>query len=161
MTLDASTFNRFKVWTSENRDLALDALRIYLGVGLFVRGALVVAHPELLAEYSRQLGWMSSMWIAHGVASAHLVGGLLLTLGLTTRLAAAVQVPALIGAVFMIHFREGLLTTGQGLELSALVLFALLIFIVFGAGRLSLDHYIFGDAEGYHPIRARSDALLT
>ena len=161
MTLDAGTFNRFKVWTSENRDLALDAFRIYLGVGLFVRGALIVAHPELLAEYSRQMGWMSSMWIAHGVASAHLVGGLLLTLGLTTRLAAAVQVPALIGAVFLIHLRQGLLTAGQGLELSALVLFALLIFVVVGAGRLSLDHYIFGDAEGYHPIRASSTAAVT
>lgn len=160
MTLDAGTFNRFKAWTSDNRDLALDALRIYLGVGLFVRGALLVAKPELLAQYSAQLGWMPSMGIAHGVASAHLVGGILLTLGLVTRLAAAVQVPALIGAVFLVHFREGLLTTGQGLELSALVLFALMIFTVVGAGRLSLDHYIFGEPVTWRTIGARRHSAL-
>jgi putative oxidoreductase len=77
--------------------------------------------------------------------AAHLAGGALLALGLITRTAAIVQIPALIGAVFFVHLREGLFRTGQSLELSSLVLFLLCVFAVFGGGRLSLDHYAFGN----------------
>jgi uncharacterized membrane protein YphA (DoxX/SURF4 family) len=53
-------------------------------------------------------------------------------------------VPILIGAVFFVHRGEGLLTATQSLEFSALVLFLLLVFVVSGAGKLSLDYVTFG-----------------
>jgi putative oxidoreductase len=87
-------------------------------------------------------------WIAHGVLLhyvilAHFVGGLLLTLGFLTRIAALVQVPILAGAVFFVHRQEGLLAPTQSLEFSALVLFLLLVFVVSGAGSFSIDHVTF------------------
>ena len=54
------------------------------------------------------------------------------------------QIPILLGAVFMVHRSEGFLTSGQSLEFSSLVLFLLAVFLVGGAGRLSLDYYVFG-----------------
>ena len=123
--------------------LALDLLRIYIGIALFVRGATFIAHPEALVEYMKdsQL-WVTPLVISHYVVSAHVVGGILLALGLATRAAALAQVPVLTGAVFVVHWREGLLSAGQSLELSALVLALLLVISAFGPGEFSLDHVL-------------------
>ena len=125
---------------NEYREIGFDLLRIYLGLGLCVRGALFIAHPDaLLAMIARSGDWFWPAAIAHYVIAAHLVGGLLLALGLYTRLAAAAQIPVLAGAVFVTHWSEGLLSGGQSLEFSGLVFFMLIVFAVFGDGSLSLD----------------------
>jgi len=77
--------------------------------------------------------------VLHYISLAHLVGGLMLTVGLLSRIAAWVQIPILAGAVF-IHRNEGLMSSGQGLEFSALVFFLLLVFAISGAGPLSVDN---------------------
>lgn len=121
--------------------LGFDLVRAYLGIGLFVRGILFVSRPELVMNYlSSTSDWFLPYALAHYVAIAHLGGGLLLAIGLVTRLAAAAQLPVLFGAVFFIHSGEGLmLTAGQSLEFSALVLMLLGIYLVFGSGQLSVD----------------------
>jgi uncharacterized membrane protein YphA (DoxX/SURF4 family) len=136
-------------------DLGFDLIRAYLGVALLIRGYLFVSHPELIASYLEQSGdWFWPIATAHYVGFAHLGGGLLLAVGLGTRLAAAVQVPILIGAVFFIHMGDGLFWIGQSLELSSLVLFLLLVFSVFGSGPCSLD-YILGHT-GIHSASAEA-----
>jgi uncharacterized membrane protein YphA (DoxX/SURF4 family) len=117
-----------------------DLLRIYLGIALVVRGALFVSDPSRVLAFMRPAeDWFMPMLTAHYVGMAHLGGGILLALGLATRIAAAVQIPALIGAVLYVHWREGLLASNQSLELSGLVLAMLVVFTVFGPGPVSLD----------------------
>lgn len=123
--------------------LGLDVIRIYLGVGLMVRGALFIGNPDILITFLRRTNmWFVPLAVSQYVVAAHLCGGILLTLGLGTRIAAAVQIPPLIGAVLFVHIGEGLLTAGQSLEFAALVLAMLTAFTVFGAGRLSLDSWL-------------------
>ena len=86
--------------------------------------------------------------LLHYVILAHFIGGLLLTIGLFTRLAALAQIPILAVAVFIVHRQDGLFAMGQSLEFSALVLFLLVVILVSGAGRLSLDHVVFGEGGG-------------
>ena len=124
--------------------LGFDALRFYLGLGLVVRGALFVADPGVVQALLAERGWFWPVVIGHYVALAHLTGGLLLSVGLYTRLAAAIQLPALFGAVFYVHLHEGLFTTGggQSLEFAALVMVMLLAYAIFGSGRLSVDYLL-------------------
>jgi putative oxidoreductase len=123
--------------------LGFDLVRAYLGVGLFVRGVLFVSRPELVLGYmSTSESWFVPYAIAHYVAIAHLGGGVLLAVGLATRLAALAQLPVLFGAVFMVHSTESLLTAGQSLEFSALVLMLLVVYLVVGAGPLSVDAWL-------------------
>jgi uncharacterized membrane protein YphA (DoxX/SURF4 family) len=51
------------------------------------------------------------------------------------------QLPILIGAVFMVNYPKGFLSIGQHMELwvSIVVLLGLIVFIVFGAGKFSID----------------------
>jgi uncharacterized membrane protein YphA (DoxX/SURF4 family) len=121
--------------------LALDLVRIFLGVALCIRGVLFLIEPETLLELTQQpvpgvLGYY--------VVGAHIIGGLLMAIGLFTRAAALIQIPVLIGAVFTLHIREGLFTQAQSLELATLVLFLLVIFFVFGAGKHSLGYRMTG-----------------
>jgi putative oxidoreductase len=136
---------RFRGWVGTHRDIALDLIRMYVGVGLFVRGLLLVSDPRALTGYVERVDWLWAGFVTHYVVLAHVAGGFLLAAGFVTRLAAAVQIPALLGAVFIVHLGEGLLTSGQALELSALVLVLLCMFTLFGAGRLSIDHYVFAE----------------
>lgn len=127
----------------QDPSLGLDVVRIYLGVGLMVRGALFIGRPEVLLEFLKRTdSWFVPLAISQYVVAAHLCGGILLALGLGTRVAAALQVPPLVGAVLMVHMGEGLLSAGQSLEFAALVLAMLTAFSVFGSGRLSLDHWL-------------------
>jgi uncharacterized membrane protein YphA (DoxX/SURF4 family) len=126
-------------------EVAFELLRVYLGVGLFVRGVLFISNAdafiELVGPTSGDL--LTSLFLIHYVALSHLVGGLLLAFGLLTRLAALVQLPILAGAVFIVHFQGGLIDPSQSLEFSALVLFLLVLVLVHGSGRWSIDYYLF------------------
>jgi uncharacterized membrane protein YphA (DoxX/SURF4 family) len=139
-----STYRRVVDWIARHREVGLDIVRIYLGIGLFVRGILFIAESqgvEALVDLSTFS--MASAALAHYVSFAHLVGGLMLAAGLLTRLAALIQIPVLVGAVFLVHLQEGLLSANQSLEFSALVLFLLVVTFVFGSGPWSADRYVF------------------
>ena len=108
-----------------------------------VRGGMFISQPEVLLDFlKRTHSWLLPLALSQYVVAAHLCGGILLALGLGTRLAAAVQIPPLLGAVLFVHLHDGLLTGGQSLEFAALVLAMLSAFAVFGAGRVSLDSWI-------------------
>lgn len=134
---------QFIGWADAHPKVWLDCVRIYLGLGLFIRGLFIITNTK--AEFIQVLiqrldyPWLITVGLLHYIALAHLIGGLMLVVGLLTRIAAWVQVPVLAGAL-LVHRAEGLMTTGQSLELSALVFFLLLIFALSGAGPLSVDN---------------------
>lgn len=87
--------------------------------------------------------------MAHYVILAHLFGGLLMALGLITRVAALVQIPIVLAAVFYVYLPKMMfleprqsLDRNVRLAFSGLVLLLLLLTAAFGAGRWSLDHYL-------------------
>jgi putative oxidoreductase len=139
---------RFTAWADAHRENWLDCVRIYLGLGLFARGLILItgSNPGFFVDLMQRSGqsWLTSGMLMHYIMLAHFVGGLLLTIGFLTRIAAAVQIPILAGAVFVIHRPDGLFSLGQSLEFSALVLFLLVVFTIAGAGKLSLDYVTFG-----------------
>lgn len=141
-------WKKLVTWAESHRELWLDCVRIYLGLGLFVRGLVLVfdLRSEFFITVVQKAGdqWLTSAFMLHYVTLAHFVGGGMLALGFFTRLAAAVQIPILLGAVIFIHKGEGLMNVGQSLEFSALVLFLLVVFFFSGAGRLSLDRAVIG-----------------
>jgi uncharacterized membrane protein YphA (DoxX/SURF4 family) len=133
--MSAGTRNLLRHLTPER---GFDLIRIYLGLGLAVRGVLLFMDPT----------WIGTMLDASGasvtlaprlIAIGHIAGGALLGVGLFTRLAAAIQVLPVLGAVVLLHSREDLASENQSLEFSALVLVMLVFFACFGAGQWSLD----------------------
>jgi len=128
--------SKFFNYFESKKSLAYSFIRIFLGFALFVRGFLFVINPEAL---TRLAGSEQNFWIFAYVAIGHLIGGFMLCIGFLTRLATLIQIPILVGAIFVYHLKQGLLSSGQSLEISVLVLFLLLIFFLFGGGELSMD----------------------
>jgi len=132
-------------WIESHMDIVIDLVRMYLGVGLFVKGIYFLMHQgelKKLLEGADNLAFGQGA-VAHYIIPVHLVGGLLLAIGLLTRLAALAQIPILIGAIFYIWLPEVLVfEQRQNLEFSALVLFLLTLIFVYGAGRFSVDYLI-------------------
>jgi uncharacterized membrane protein YphA (DoxX/SURF4 family) len=149
-----------KQWAHSHADVMTDLVRIYLGLGLFIKGIYFMSHREFLQQLLQ--GTDNSVFlhaaVAHYVIPAHIVGGILLALGLLTRFAALAQIPILLGAILYVYLPKAMfLEPRQNLEFTALLLFLMVLFVIFGAGRLSLDKHLFNPTER-HPLPASATA---
>jgi uncharacterized membrane protein YphA (DoxX/SURF4 family) len=123
-------------------------MRIYLGIGLFVKGLEFISDRQFLSSTLRASGAEAfrfdfvATFLAHYIPLAHIGGGLLLAAGLMTRVSTLFQLPVLFGAVFLVYGRDGLFGHNQDFQFTALVLFLLILILIHGAGRLSVDHYL-------------------
>lgn len=127
-----------------NKDLCFDLLRIYLGIGLFVKGILFLTDMSTLSDLLLQSGKFQpiSFLLTHYIPLAHVGGGFMMAIGLWTRTAILANIPVLFGAVFFVYFEKGLFTQNQGLEFTALVFFLLIVLLIWGPGRWSVDNYL-------------------
>src|SRR5690606_771973 len=84
--------------------------------------------------------------MAYVVGSVELIGGIALMLGLATRVAATLMVPIMLGAIYFIHFSEGLLRSeaGAGYELNLILMAACILLGITGSNYLSVDRLIEG-----------------
>jgi putative oxidoreductase len=134
---------KFRIWAVEHRDAWLDVLRLDMGIALFLKA---LSFTQNMSEFVSQMPVKSDAFLpvllAHFIILAHLAGGVMLFFGICTRLAAALQVPILAGAVFFVHWNEGLFQPAQTLEFVLLVLFILVLLAVAGGGRWSVDEQI-------------------
>lgn len=141
-----SKIQQCKSWLRAHEDLFIDMVRIYLGCGLVVKAIFLMNNRDYLLQMIAEsdVTWLAGGAIAHYVILAHLFGGAMLALGIATRVAAFVQLPILLGAVFSLYLpRFAFVEPRQYLEYAGLVAFLLMLFGVFGAGRFSLDYLAF------------------
>ncbi|EJF08711.1 DoxX family protein [Pontibacter sp. BAB1700] len=96
--------HRIEHWADAHHPVWVDFVRMALGIFLFVKGVMFIQDTAALQSIMRnsQFQWVS-FGMAHYVAFAHLVGGLLIAMGLITRIAILFQIPILLGAVFFIN----------------------------------------------------------
>lgn len=125
-------------WANAHTYYFIDVLRIALGVFLFIKGMNFIAQTETLIELIKPLqGYGGTMFTVHYVAFAHLIGGILIAVGLLTRWAVLVQIPIILGAI-LINF-IGVIQPGRLLEASIVLILAL-FFLLYGSGKHSIDY---------------------
>ena len=142
--MNSSEFSRHQrvvAWQWEHNSLGFDLVRMFLGAALLVRGVWFALNPNAFSEMA---GDRPVDWLTYYVLIGHIVGGLLLVIGLFTRLAAVIQIPILVSAVFFVSIDSGLASGNQSLELSGLVLIILAVILIFGPGQMSVDYKRFG-----------------
>jgi len=131
--------------TRSHADFALDFVRMFLGVALFVRGVLFIGDSSRILQLVETAGmdqFLPSILLIV-VIIAHLLGGILLSVGLLSQFAALIQIPVLAGAVVISLVQGGPFMPDQSFELSVIVLILLAIIFRLGSGKMSLDHLIF------------------
>lgn len=94
-------------------------------------------------------GWFGSMGIpfptlnAYMAATTETLGVVLLTLGLFTRLISIPLIVVMLVAIFLVHFPNGFSAAANGFEIPFYYMLFLMIFTSFGAGKISLDNFLF------------------
>lgn len=140
-----NVIERIEHWGDAHHPRWLDLLRIVLGVVIFLKGVTFLADTESLRRLIEQTPVQIYTWgVVHYIAFAHLVGGILIAIGLLTRVAVGFQLPVLIGAVFFVNITRGLSFLNSELWISLVVLVLLLVFFVIGSGPYSLDYQMRG-----------------
>jgi uncharacterized membrane protein YphA (DoxX/SURF4 family) len=140
-------------WGNSHRPGFLDIFRMVLGIFITYKGLFFITHMNELENTTAGINvWFVGAFISHYVIFAHILAGPLIVAGLFTRIACALQMPILIGAVFLVNYPKGLFSVGNHMELevSLIVLVGLLVFVVFGAGKFSIDAIRRREMEAIH-----------
>ncbi|MGJ9402745.1 DoxX family protein [Arthrobacter sp. KK5.5] len=125
---------------------AQTVLRVVIGLLFVAHGAQKYFEWTIAGTQGAfaQMGIPLASMTAPAVATLELVGGLLLVLGLFTRPVAALLVLNMLGAIFLVHVAAGVYVENGGYELVLAFGAGAAAIALLGAGRLSLDHVLFG-----------------
>lgn len=92
-------------------------------------------------------------WLAIPIAILEFFGGMLLVVGLGSRIVAALFILEMLGAMIFVHFAAGWDVFAGGYEYNLALIILLLAVVLFGPGPLSVDRMIWrgrttGEASG-------------
>jgi len=106
-------------------------------------GAIFIVHSLKKFDPSWQ-EWLASIGIPPEmqlpIALAEFIGGILLLVGVLTRVTGSVFAVILLGAIFHIKWKNGFFVSQGGWEWDLVMLAAILSIIVVGPGRISISH---------------------
>jgi putative oxidoreductase len=134
-------------WGDAHHPKILDLIRMLLGVFLVLKGSVFLMKYAFLRSMLLETGAISHSpdfitFLIFYITYVHLVGGMLIFLGLFTRVAALLQLPIVFGAVFFVNILSSFINSELWLSILAMAL--LVLYMVIGSGPLSIDHFISG-----------------
>ncbi len=128
-------------WSTTHHPRWLVILRVALGFSLLLKGISFISNTVGLQTLLQSSGLPSNEWLTTIIACIHLLGGVLMIVGLFTRWVALAQIPVLTGAVIFINAKRAVFAGESELMLSLVILLLLIFFFFEGGGRISLDDF--------------------
>ena len=132
--------NDFRQFIDIHHPRWIDAIRIVLGIAIFIKGIYFINNSDALIEIlqnSSIAGW--TFIVEHHVAFTYLVGGILISIGLLTRIAIVFQLPVFFGSIFCSLTNKGFFSVFSDLTFSIIIFFVLIFFLIWGPGKFSAD----------------------
>jgi putative oxidoreductase len=129
-------------------DFAMLLLRVSLGLTMAAHGyhkVFLAGRLSGTAAWFESLGMRPGLLHARVAAGTEIAAGIALALGLLTSLAAAAFVALMLVAAWTVHRTKGFYVMASGWEYTFVIAIAAVCIATLGAGRLSIDHLIFGD----------------
>ena len=144
-------------------DFALLLLRVVLGLTMAAHG-----YNKFFGKggLSGTAGWFDSMGMKPGIfharvaATTEMAAGLGLALGLLTPIPAAGFVALMLVAGWTVHRPNGFFIVKEGWEYNLILAVAAVALAGTGAGKLSLDHALFGNSGLYDYLHGWCGLLI-
>ena len=133
--------HRFEHWGDAHHPKWLDIIRIVLGIFLCYKGIDFLRNMSTIngpLSTKTSFGSFSIILLSHYVVFAHLLGGLLMVVGVLTRFACLLQIPIMLGAIIFINAAGDVFKPYSELFLSILILLILCYFLIVGNGPWAL-----------------------
>jgi uncharacterized membrane protein YphA (DoxX/SURF4 family) len=139
----AQRLDSFRQYVDVHHPLWIDVIRMFLGIAIFIKGIFFIHNSDALLEImqnSRIRGW--TFIVEHQVAFTYLVGGILIAMGLLTRVAIAFCLVVFFGSIFCCLTNTGFFSVYSDLVFSIIVFVLLIFFMIWGPGKFSVDAYM-------------------
>jgi uncharacterized membrane protein YphA (DoxX/SURF4 family) len=131
--------HRLEYWGERHHPRWMDIVRIALGIFLVYKGIDFLRNmSDLVTFMSINTSFSSFVYILFGhlIVFAHIMGGIFIALGTMTRAACLMQIPILLGAIFLVNLPGA--RPYSELLISIVVLLLLIYFLIAGNGPLSV-----------------------
>jgi len=146
--IGANPFNEFQKRLSMNTEASLKENVLHdithWGISASI-GVIFIIHSLKKFDPSWQ-EWLVSIGIPPEmqlpIALAEFIGGILLVVGVLTRVTSSIFAVVLLGAIFHIRWENGFFVSKGGWEWDLVMLAAVLAIIVAGPGRISISHLV-------------------
>ena len=132
---------------SNAQSISLFFARLTVAYGFYEPAMTKWSDIKSVAQWFGSIGIPLPTLNAYLAASAEILGVVLLTLGLFTRLISLPLMIVMIVAITTVHLGNGFSAGDNGYEIPLYYLLFLALFASHGAGKLSLDHLLFGDDQ--------------
>lgn len=132
---------------NQGQSLSLLLARLTIAYGFYNPAMQKWSDIANVATWFDSLGIPFPTLNAYMAASTEILGVVLLTLGLFTRLISIPLIIIMIVAIATVHLSHGFPAGDNGFEIPLYYMLFLTLFASFGAGKFSLDHLLFGDEQ--------------
>ena len=137
-----SYLQQLNEWSRTHNPKWLVAIRVVLGLCLFIKGIGFIQNTALLEGYLSGTSFeKNTSLLTTLIPWVHLLGGTMIIAGLFTRLGVLLQIPILLGAIFYLNAKKGIFAGESELLFSIIILVLLFFFLLEGGGYFSLDNY--------------------
>ena len=136
-----------KKFLSQGQSFSLLLARLAVAYGFYEPAMQKWSDINSVATWFESLGIPLPTLNAYMAATTEIVGVILLTLGLFTRLISIPLMVIMVVAITTVHLAHGFSAGDNGFEIPLYYLLFLALFASFGAGKLSLDYLLFGDEQ--------------
>jgi len=125
------------------KDVPLLFIRLILVYGFFNPAMMKLKDITSIAEWFGSIGIPFPTLNAYLATGTEVLGVILLTLGLFTRLISIPLIITMIVAVVTVHGGNGFEAGENGFEIPLYYIIMLFTLVVYGSGKISLDHFLF------------------
>ncbi|MGB5964091.1 MAG: DoxX family protein [Sulfurimonadaceae bacterium] len=127
------------------QSLSLLFLRFILAYGFYEPAKTKWSDINSVAEWFGSMGFPLPTLQAYMAASTEALGVLLLTVGFATRLISIPLIVVMIVAILTVHLGNGFSSGDNGFEIPLYYMLMLLVLVSHGAGKFSVDHFLYKD----------------
>jgi putative oxidoreductase len=142
-----SIYSTSKNILSNGQNVSLLFARLAVAYGFYEPAMMKWADIGAIAEWFGSMGMPFPTLNAYMAATTEIVGVVLLTLGLFTRLISIPLMVVMVVAIVTVHLPHGFSAGENGFEIPLYYMLFLALFASLGAGKLSLDHLLFGEEQ--------------
>lgn len=124
-------------WGDSHHSRYMDIVRVALGIFLCYKAIFFLNNMSALIGLmgNNNMGFKSFnvVFLGQFIVIIHLMGGLLIAIGIHTRLASLIQIPILVGALILMN-NSNVFVTGWDTAIAVITLILLIFFAIIGNG---------------------------
>ena len=130
------------------KKIAVLLFRVILGGALFIKGVDFVRNKVVLKQVISETDYLDKFsFLEVAIPWIHILGGLFIAIGLYTRIVIFVQIPIVIGAIFVLLNTKNTSYQSPEMIFAVIIFIMLLIYLKFGDGFYSWRNLIHNEKD--------------